>query len=378
VQLPALVDDLKSLVEPHTSGSPMQPLLWASRSLANLAGALKEKGHAVSTYVVRGLLKSQNYSLQANRKTHEGSDHPDRDSQFSYIAGQREKYLAEGDPVLSIDGKKKELIGDYKNNGREWRPKNAPEQVNVYDFVDPNVGRATPYGIYDITQNKGLVVLGFSFDTARLAVNALRLWWINIGKAVYARATGILITADGGGSNGSRVRLSKIELQILANECGLPITVCHYPPGTSKWNPTEHKMFSYISNQLERQTVAYSRSRGELYTRHDHAIGSRDRRPNRPDDLRKRNKNIRRGTARGQHAKHAFHGEWNYTIFPQPPPYFWKHRPGADSRFNAPAATGNWAPLFPHASLEAAARSTSPRGDRAKRMGVGPHERRRP
>jgi hypothetical protein len=312
-------------VAPHTSGSPMRPLLWASRSLAHLSEALKEKGYAVSTYVIRRILKVDGYSLQANRKTHEGGNHPDRDAQFLYIAAQREKYLATGDPVLSMDGKKKELIGNYKNNGREWRPKNEPELVNVYDFVDPQVGRTTPYGIFDITQNKGLVVLGISFDTARFAVNALRLWWTKIGKAVYARATGILITADGGGSNGYRVRLWKIELQILANEWGLPITVCHYPPGTSKWNPIEHKMFSYISinwrsaplrtlevaaNYIRSTTT---RSGLEIEAEIDPAIYEKG--------IKISDKELRAVNI----SRHDFHGEWNYTIFPQPPPYFWKH-----------------------------------------------------
>jgi hypothetical protein len=303
----------------------MQPLLWASRSLAHLAGALKEKGHAVSTYVVRSILKSQDYSLQANRKAHEGGDHPDRDAQFLYIAEQKQKYLARGNPVLSIDGKKKELIGNYKNNGREWRPKNTPEQVNVYDFVDPNVGRATPYGVFDITQNKGLVVLGISFDTARFAVNALRLWWTNIGKALYARATAILITADGGGSNGYRVRLWKIELQILANEWGLPITVCHYPPGTSKWNPIEHKMFSYISinwrgKPLRSLEAAVNYIRATTTTSGLKIDAQID-----PTIYEKGIKISDKELRAVNITNHEFHGEWNYTIFPQPPPYFWKH-----------------------------------------------------
>ena len=325
VVCPALVDDLKSLVEPHTSGSPMRGLLWVSLSLEHLAEALKAKGHIVSTYVIRFILKSLEYSLQANRKTHEGGNHPDRDAQFLYIADQQKKYLAAGNPILSVDGKKKELIGNYKNNGIEWRPKNTPEKVNVYDFVDPQIGRATPYGVFDIVQNKGLVVLGLSFDTARFAVNCLRQWWIDIGNAVYARATGILITADGGGSNGYRVRLWKIELQILANEWGLPITVCHFPPGTSKWNPIEHKMFSYISINwrgapLRTLDIAANYIRSTT-TKSGLEIEAQIDPTTYEKGIKISDKEIRAVNI----AKHDFHGEWNYTIFPQPPPYFCKH-----------------------------------------------------
>ena len=322
---PGLVDDLKRLVEPHTSGSPMQPLLWTSRSLAHLAAALKEKGYAVSIYVVRWIMKLHGYSLQANRKTHEGGKHPDRDAQFLYIAAQKEKYMAAGNPVLSIDAKKKELIGNYKNNGREWRPKNAPEHVNVYDFVDPEAGRATPYGIYDIARNKGLVVLGTSFDTACFAVNALRQWWINIGKAMYTRLTGILITADGGGSNGYRVRLWKIGLQELANEWGLPITVCHHPPGTSKWNPSEHRMFSPISSNW----------RGKPLRSHDAAVNFIRATTTKSGltidavidkTIYEKGIKVSKKAFRAVNiVKHDFHGEWNYTISPQPTAQFCRH-----------------------------------------------------
>jgi hypothetical protein len=303
----------------------MQPLLRTSRSLAHLAEALKQKGYTVSTYVVRWILKLQNYSLQGNRKTHEGGKHPDRDAQFLYIAAQKEKHLAAANPVLSIDGKKKELIGNYKNNGREWRPRNTPEHVNVYDFVDPEGGRATPYGIFDITKNKGLVVLGISFDTARFAVNALRQWWMNIGRAAYSRAKAILITADGGGSNGSRVRLWKIELQELANEWGLPITVCHYPPGTSKWNPIEHKMFSYISINWRGKPLRTLDDAAQYIrattTKSGLTIDAQIDKSIYQKGIKISKKAIRAINIK----KHDFHGEWNYTIYPQPPPQFWKH-----------------------------------------------------
>ena len=303
----------------------MRPLLWSSRSLAHLAAALKEKGYAVSIYVVRWILKLHGYSLQANRKTHEGGKHPDRDAQFLYIAAQKEKSMAAGNPVLSIDAKKKELIGNYKNNGREWRPKNAPEHVNVYDFVDPEAGRATPYGVYDIARNKGLVVLGTSFDTACFAVNALRQWWIDLGKAMYARLTGILITADGGGSNGYRVRLWKIGLQDLANEWGLPITVCHHPPGTSKWNPIEHRMFSQISGNW----------RGKPLRSHDEAINyirATTTKSGLTIDAVIDKTTYEKGIKVSKKAfravnitKHDFHGEWNYTISPQSTAEFCRH-----------------------------------------------------
>jgi hypothetical protein len=316
VKHPALINDLKALVEPHTSGSPMRPLLWASRSLTHLTEALKQKGYSVSTYVTAEILKASGYSLQANRKTHEGGKHPERNAQFLYIQAQKEQHAAANNPVLSIDGKKKELVGNYKNSGREWHPKNAPEHVNVYDFVDPNVGRATPYGIFDATLNKGFVSIGTSFDTARFAVNALRTWWKKLGKKFYAKAQGILITADGGGSNGSRVRLWKIALQELVNELGIPITVCHYPPGTSKWNPIEHKMFSHISINWRGKplrtfddVVQYIRA---TTTKSGLAIDA-DIDPNTYEKgIKISKKELRAVNVK----RHSFHGEWNYTISP--------------------------------------------------------------
>jgi hypothetical protein len=294
----------------------MSPLLWTSRSLAHLTEALKEIGYAVSTFVVRWTLRSLKYRLQANRKTHEGGNHPDRDAQFLYIDEQKKKYLSAGKPVLSVDGKKKEPIGNYKNNGCEWHPKNTPEHVNVYDFVDPDVGRATPYGIYDIARNKGWVSVGMSFDTARFAVNALRQWWLNIGKNLYAETKGILITADGGGSNGSRVRLWKIALQELANEWGIPITVCHYPPGTSKWNPIEHKLFSYISINWRgkplrtfNDVVSYIRS---TTTQSGLTVDAKIDTNIYQKGIKISDKELRAVNI----TKHDFHGEWNYTISP--------------------------------------------------------------
>jgi hypothetical protein len=260
--------------------------------------------------------KAHRYRLQANRKTYEGGKHPDRNAQFLYIQAQKEDFAAAGHPMLSIDGKKKEPIGNYKNSGCEWHPKGTPEHVNVYDFVDPDVGRATPYGIFDMALNKGLVSIGKSFDTARFAVNALRQWWQKLGYKIYATAKGILITADGGGSNGSRVRLWKIALQELVNEIGIPITVCHYPPGTSKWNPIEHKMFSHISINWRGKplrtfddAVNYIRA---TTTKTGLAIDA-------DIDTNTYEKGIKISSAQLRAVnikKHDFHGEWNYTISP--------------------------------------------------------------
>lgn len=307
---------MKELVEPVTRGDPMRALLWVSRSLTHITEALKKTGYDVSTYVTARILKAQGYRLQANRKTHEGGKHPDRNAQFLYIQAQKEAFAAAGHPRLSIDGKKKEPIGNYKNNGCEWHPKGTPEHVNVYDFVDPDVGRATPYGIFDMALNKGLVSIGKSFDTARFAVNALRQWWQKLGCKIYATAKGILITADGGGSNGSRVRLWKIALQDLVNEICIPITVCHYPPGTSKWNPIEHKMFSHISINWRGKplrtfddAVNYIRA---TTTKTGLAIDA-DIDPNSYEKgIKISNAQLRAVNIK----KHDFHGEWNYTISP--------------------------------------------------------------
>lgn len=294
----------------------MRSLLWTSRSLAHVTEALKQKGYDVSTYVTAGILRACGYSLQANRKTHEGGKHPDRNAQFLYIQTQKEKYAAAHNPVLSIDGKKKELIGNYKNNGREWCPKDTPEHVNVYDFVNPKVGRATPYGIFDVALNKGMVSIGMSFDTARFAVNALRLWWKTLGQKTYATAKGILITADGGGSNGSRVRLWKIALQELVNELGIPITVCHYPPGTSKWNPIEHKMFSHISINWRGKPLR-SFDDIALYIRATTTQSGLTIEANIDPNTYEKGLKIPNKALRAVNLKkHDFHGDWNYTISP--------------------------------------------------------------
>ena len=229
-----LAKDLKDLVEPHTRGDPVRALLWTTKSLDHLAAALKEQGHSVCPNVVRDLLRGMKYSLQSNRKTREGNQHEDRDAQFQYINALVEDFLGSDDPVLSVDTKKKELVGDFKNNGREWRPKGAPEPVKTHDFIDRELGRAVPYGVYDIANNTGFVSVGNDHDTSSFAVNAIRRWWDCMGKERFPRPQRLMINADGGGSNGYRVRLWKVELQALANELKIPITVCHLPPGTSR------------------------------------------------------------------------------------------------------------------------------------------------
>ena len=244
---PGLLEALERLVAPATRGDPERPLLWASKSYRHLADGLRELGFSVSHQLVGRLLDRLGYSLQANVKTREGSHHPDRDAQFKHINERVTDFLAAGQPVISVDTKKKELVGDFKNGGREWRPEGEPEEVNVHDFVDKELGKVAPYGIYDVAHNIGWVNVGVSHDTAAFAVESIRRWWWRLGRDLYPGASRLLITADCGGSNGARVRLWKAELQKLASELGLEIMVCHLPPGTSKWNKIEHRLFSFIS-----------------------------------------------------------------------------------------------------------------------------------
>ncbi len=242
-----LLSDLDKLIDPVTRGHPESVLRWTAKSTAKLSGELRAQGHAVSERSVASLLKQLDYSLQAMRKTKEGGKHEDRDAQFRHIAEMVRTFHSEGQPAVSIDAKKKELVGSFANKGREWQPKGNPEQANVYDFIDKELGKVTPYGIYDLKHNVGWVSVGIDHDTAEFAVQTLRRWWTEMGKALYPDAKRLLITADGGGSNGSRVRLWKVALQRFAQETGLEVFVCHFPPGTSKWNKIEHRMFAFIS-----------------------------------------------------------------------------------------------------------------------------------
>ena len=316
---PTLLTDLDAIVAPSTRGDPMSPLRWTNKSLRQIASALQAMGHSVGRDVVGALLKTLGYSLQANRKTLEGSSHVDRDVQFQYIAQTVQRAIEADQPAISVDTKKKELVGAFKNGGREWRPAGSPETVRVHDFVDPKLGRASPYGVYDLAADKGWVSVGIDHDTAAFAVNAIRSWWTAMGRERYADAHSLTITADGGGSNGSRVRLWKSELQKLADELGLSVTVLHLPPGTSKWNKIEHRLFSLISRNWRGRPLVDYRTIVELIgattsTRGltvrcelDQAlypagvkISDADM-----DDL-----NI---------VRHEFHGEWNYTIRPKQP-----------------------------------------------------------
>jgi transposase len=241
---PDLLLDLEKLLEPVTRGDPQSPLRWTCKSVRNLADELRAQGHEVSHMLVAELLHEQKYSLQANRKTKEGSSHPDRNAQFEYINAKATEFLNSGQPAISVDTKKKEQVGDYKNGGREWRPKGQPEPVQMHDFGKQ---KDAPYGVYDLGQNAGWVSVGTDHDTSAFAVESIRRWWNMMGRETYPGARQLLITADSGGSNGSRVRLWKLELQKLADETGLEISVCHFPPGTSKWNKIEHRLFSFIT-----------------------------------------------------------------------------------------------------------------------------------
>jgi transposase len=246
---PAVLEDLDRLVDPLTRGDPESPLRWTCKSVRRLAEELQQEGHAVSYQTVAELLHEMDYSLQANRKTLEGKQHADRDEQFQYINRKAQRYLKQGEPVISVDTKKKELVGDFKNPGQEWQPRGQPESVRIHDFEirTPDKGKVAPYGVYDLGRNAGWVSVGVDHDTAAFAVESIRRWWRSMGRSCYPQARQLLITADSGGSNGARVRLWKLELQQFADETGLEISVCHFPPGTSKWNKIEHRLFSFIS-----------------------------------------------------------------------------------------------------------------------------------
>jgi hypothetical protein len=310
--------DLKGLVEPVTRGDPMRPVLWTARSLRTLTKELAEQGHRVCPTVVGGLLRGMGYSLQANSKTREGGHHVDRDAQFRYINTQAKAFLAARDPVISVDTKKKELVGNFKNNGRAWRPAGMPEPVNVHDFIDPRLGRAVPYGVYDITNNVGWVSVGTDHDTASFAVRAIRRWWRTMGKKRHPAARRLLISADGGGSNGHRVRLWKVELQKLADQIKLPITVCHLPPGTSKWNKIEHRLFSFITINWRGKPLRSYRTIVQLIAATTTDAGLRVRAELDQNKYPKGIKVTDAELAAVNLSPHSFHGDWNYTISPRP------------------------------------------------------------
>ena len=315
---PTLLSDLEGLVDPATRGDPLSPLKWTSKSLRNLANALCAMGHRVGHDVVGTLLKRLGYSLQGNRKTLEGSGHVDRDAQFRHIAETVKSAIAAGQPAISVDTKKKELVGDFKNGGREYRPAGSPEPVRVHDFVDPKLGRAAPYGVYDIADDKGWVSVGIDHDTAAFAANAIRSWWTFMGRSRHPGAHSLTITADGGGSNGSRVRLWKVELQKLADELGLTIVVLHLPPGTSKWNKIEHRLFSYISRNWRGRPLIDYRTIVELIGATTSTAGLIVRCQLDENLYPAGIKVSDQEMAELNILRDDFHGEWNYTIKPRP------------------------------------------------------------
>jgi transposase len=314
---PEIKDELKKIIEPHTRGEPESALLWTSKSLRKISAELKEKGYIVSYRVVGEILKSEGFSLQANKKTDEGKTHPDRNEQFLHIHQKVKSFQGDGNPVISIDAKKKELIGNFKNNGKEWRPKGQPEETKVYDFPSDAEGKVTPYGVYDITNNKGWVSVGIDKDTSEFAVQSIRNWWYKMGSAHFKQPSRVLITADGGGSNGSRVRLWKKEIQDLANELNMAITVCHFPPGTSKWNKIEHKLFSYISlNWRGKPLTSYEvvvKLIGSTTTAEGLEVLSELDTNAYAKGIKVSDKDFEELNIE----KDDFHGEWNYTIKPQ-------------------------------------------------------------
>ena len=320
---PGLLQALEALVEPQTRGDPMSPLKWTTKSTRNLSEALAGRGHQVSASTVATLLTGElGYSLQGNAKTIEGKQHPDRDAQFGYLNAQAEEHMAAGCPVISVDTKKKELVGRYKNGGREWRPGGEPEQVNVHDFADQDLGKAVPYGVYDVAANTGWVNVGTDHDTSQFAVQAIRRWWDTVGKDAYPDAGRLLICADGGGSNGHRTRLWKTELAELAAETGLEISVCHLPPGTSKWNKIEHRLFSHISmnwrgkpltsHEVIVNTIAATTTRTGLKVHAELDTGSY------PKGIKIPDREMKALEQAGTLVRHAFHGDWNYTLRANP------------------------------------------------------------
>ena len=316
---PGLPEAIEALVDDAIRGDPEATLRWVSRSQRNIVKTLRERGYKVSQKLVGRLLRQLGYSCQANRKTLEGSSHPDRDAQFQYINGATKTAIANGEPVISVDTKKKELVGDFKNPGKELRRRGDPEPVRVHDFKLEELGKAAPYGVYDIAANQGWVNVGVDGDTAAFAVESIRRWWFRLGKSRYPEAKRLHITADSGGSNGARVRLWKVELQKLANETGLEITVTHLPPGTSKWNKIEHRLFAFISQNWRGkplvshvvilQLIGATRTETGLTVTCD--IDQNDY----PRGIKVSDEEM----AAINIERHAFHGEWNYTIRPQPP-----------------------------------------------------------
>ena len=314
---PGLAEDLEKLVDPATRGDPEGPLLWTSLSTEKLAAALRERGHEVSGRTVARMLREKGCSLQANRKTAEGRQHPDRDGQFNHINKRARAFQRRGDPVVSVDTKKKELVGDFANGGREWRPRGEPERVRVHDFKDAELGKAIPYGVCDLAADAGWVSVGVDHDTAAFAAETLRRWWRNMGAAAYAGSRRMLVTADAGGSNATRSRLWKAELQRFADETGLKVSVCHFPPGTSKWNKIEHRMFSRIAQNWRGRPLvsreAVVQSIANTTTRQGLTIRAELDESEYPTGIKVTDEQM----AALSLSRDKFHGDWNYTISPR-------------------------------------------------------------
>jgi hypothetical protein len=320
---PDLGPALLALVAPGSRGDPESPLRWTTKSLRRLQAELAAAGHRASAPTVAKLLRAEGFSLQANAKTIEGAQHPDRDAQFGYLNDQAVDHIGTGDPVISVDAKKKELVGQFKNGGREWLPCGEPERVNVHDFMDKQLGKAIPYGVYDIAADAGWVSVGTDHDTAEFAVATIATWWRKVGSAAYPAASRLLITADGGGSNGYRTRLWKIELARLAEQTGLTVTVCHLPPGTSKWNKIEHRLFSHISmnwrgrpltsHEVVVNTIAATTTRTGLTVDAELDTGSY------PKGIKIADHDMKTLETTGILTRHDFHGEWNYSLIPGAP-----------------------------------------------------------
>jgi transposase len=316
---PSLLGDLDRLVDPATRGDPESPLRWTCKSVRMLAEELRHEGHAVSHQTVAELLHEMDYSLQANQKKLEGSQHADRNQQFEYINRKAQRYLKQGDPVISVDTKKKELVGDFKNPGREWRPQGQPEQVRVHDFEirQAENGKVAPYGVYDLGLNMGWVSVGVDHDTAEFAVESIRRWWRWMGRSSYQKAKRLLITADSGGSNGARVRLWKWELQQLADETGLEISVCHFPPGTSKWNKIEHRLFSFISQNWRGKPLISHQVIIDLIAATTTTTGLSVKSKIDTNIYEKGLKVSDQQMAELQLRREKFHGDWNYKLLPR-------------------------------------------------------------
>ncbi len=312
-----LLAALEALIEPTTRGDPESPLRWTCKSTRRLADELTRQNHPVRARTVARLLRKADYSLQANRKTREGSSHPDRNAQFEYINASVQRFLKRGEPAVSVDAKKKENVGDFKNAGREWLPKGRPEEVRVYDFLIKSLGKAALYGVYDLLQNQGWVSVGIDHDTAQFAVNSIRRWWNEMGQQRFPRARELLITADGGGSNSHRSRLWKVSLQGLADELGIRLFVCHFPPGTSKWNKIEHRLFSFITKNWRARPLASLEVIVNLIasttTRTGLTVKAAIDTNHYPTKLKVSDEQLERLRLK----RHEFHGDWNYTLSPR-------------------------------------------------------------